>query len=41
MEYKKEILTDIYDLDLSLNYETEELIWNVNDNATKTCSLQL
>ena len=32
MEYKKEILIDLYDMDLSLNYKTEELIWNVNDN---------
>jgi hypothetical protein len=32
MDYKKEILIDLYDMDLSLNYKTEELIWNVNDN---------
>ena len=36
MEWKKEILIDLYDLELSLNYETKEIIWNVTDSIALT-----
>ena len=36
MEWKKEILIDLYDLELSLNFETKEIIWNVTDSIALT-----
>ena len=31
MEYKKEILIDLYNLDLTLDFKQNKLTWNVND----------
>ena len=36
MEYKKENLIDLFDLELSLNFKTQEIIWNVTDNIALT-----
>ena len=36
MEYKKENLVDLFDLELSLNFKTYEIIWNVTDNIALT-----
>ena len=36
MKYKKEILVDLYNLDLCLNYERKEITWNVNEDIILT-----
>ena len=36
MEYKKEILVDLYNLDLCLNYERKEITWNANEDIILT-----
>jgi hypothetical protein len=34
--WQKEILVDLYDLELSLNFKIEEIIWNVTDSFALT-----
>ena len=36
MEYKKEVLTDLYDIDVIANYETQEILWNVTSSIVLT-----
>ena len=40
MQYKKEILIDLYDLDVEVNLKTQELQWKATDDITLTLKPQ-